>query len=253
VVWRNDLREPFGDAVPDENPLGLGVFEYPLMESHYYRDKETGNLYAMYRDAYDPRIGRFPQSDPIGLGGGVNTYAYVESDPLRKVDPTGEFGVWGAVAGAVLDLSFQMLVEGRALKCVDWSDVALAGAAGALGSGLLAGAGKLTKGAKTSARARAQFRKMHNLPGKNSPDYQEAHHWLFASKEGIGKFVPNAIKEQPWNLSPLNFRVHRDIHAGAYTAAERWFIQTPGWAKGLEVSFGGLLGATVLQDDCECR
>jgi RHS repeat-associated protein len=99
VVWRNDLREPFGDAVPDENPSGLGVFEFPLMESHYYRDKETGNLYAMYRDAYDPRIGRFPQSDPIGLGGGVNAYAYVWLSPLMFVDPFGLFECWWSDLG----------------------------------------------------------------------------------------------------------------------------------------------------------
>jgi hypothetical protein len=63
VIWRNDNIEPFGDSVPDENPSGLGAFEFPMMLSLYYRDKETGNFYAMQRDAYSPAIGRFPQSD----------------------------------------------------------------------------------------------------------------------------------------------------------------------------------------------
>jgi uncharacterized protein RhaS with RHS repeats len=44
----------------------------------------------MYRDAYSPGIGRFPQSDPIGIQGGNNTYAYVESSPLAWADRTGE-------------------------------------------------------------------------------------------------------------------------------------------------------------------
>src|SRR6267378_3103364 len=61
TVWRWDQQEPFGDSVPDENPSGLGVFEFPQSISLYYRDKETGNLYAMRRDAYSPPIGRFPQ------------------------------------------------------------------------------------------------------------------------------------------------------------------------------------------------
>jgi hypothetical protein len=44
--------------------------------------------YNDYRD-YDPSNGRYVQSDPLGLGGGVNSYAYVDADPIRTVDPTG--------------------------------------------------------------------------------------------------------------------------------------------------------------------
>src|SRR5207244_10097003 len=86
---RDDNTEPFGNSAPDDDPSGLGVFEFPLMLSLYYRDRETGNFYAMQRDAYNPLIGRFPQSDPIGLLGGINTYAYAGNDPLRFTDPPG--------------------------------------------------------------------------------------------------------------------------------------------------------------------
>jgi RHS repeat-associated protein len=89
TVWRYDNTEPFGDSALDENPSGLGVFEFPLMLSLYYRDRETGNFYATQRDGYNPLISRFPQSDPIGLLGGINTYAYVGNDPLRFTDPLG--------------------------------------------------------------------------------------------------------------------------------------------------------------------
>lgn len=87
--WRWDQQEPFGDNPADENPVNLGAFEFPLRLSNYYADKETGNLYAMYRDAYSPGIGRFSQSDPIGLVAGLNTYSYVDADPLRLRDPLG--------------------------------------------------------------------------------------------------------------------------------------------------------------------
>jgi RHS repeat-associated protein len=53
-----------------------------------YYDAETGKHYNYYRD-YDPAIGRYIQSDPIGLKGGINTYAYADSNPLALVDSKG--------------------------------------------------------------------------------------------------------------------------------------------------------------------
>jgi RHS repeat-associated protein len=90
TVWRNDNTEPFGDAVPNGDPGNTGdAFDFALRISRYYQDKETGNLYAQQRDAYDPAIGRFPQSDPLGLIAGLNTYLYVEGNPVVKIDPFG--------------------------------------------------------------------------------------------------------------------------------------------------------------------
>jgi RHS repeat-associated protein len=92
LVWRRPHHEPFSVSPPDENPSGLGVFEFPLAESNYYDDRETGMRYAMNRDCYDPETGRFCESDPIGLQGGINTYLYVDGSPLLYIDPLGEAG-----------------------------------------------------------------------------------------------------------------------------------------------------------------
>jgi RHS repeat-associated protein len=90
TVWRWDQGEPFGNNPPDENPSGLGAFEFPLRLPGQYYDKETNLAYNYFRD-YDPAIGRYTQSDPVGLDAGLNTYAYIRGNPLTYTDSRGLF------------------------------------------------------------------------------------------------------------------------------------------------------------------
>ena len=89
LLWRWDNTDPFGNNAANENPGGQATFKYGLRFPGEYFDAETGTHYNYHRD-YDPLVGRYEQSDPIGLKGGVNTYSYVGGNPLYRFDPTGE-------------------------------------------------------------------------------------------------------------------------------------------------------------------
>lgn len=90
--WRWEQAEGFGSNAPNEQPTATQPkVTFNLRYPGQYFDAETATHYNYFRD-YNPQTGRYTTSDPIGLNGGINTYTYVENDPLRKVDPLGLMG-----------------------------------------------------------------------------------------------------------------------------------------------------------------
>ena len=89
VVWDWN-GEPFGSASPIINPGVKGDFVFNLRFPGQYFDAETHLHYNYYRE-YDSSMGRYVESDPIGLNGGINTYAYGLGNPISNTDPTGLF------------------------------------------------------------------------------------------------------------------------------------------------------------------
>nr|WP_295781704.1 RHS repeat-associated core domain-containing protein [Rhodoferax sp.] len=89
ITWRA-VSEAFGKTFVDTTlaPTTTAATINNLRFPGQVEDPETGTHYNMMRD-YDPSIGRYVQSDPIGLKGGLNTYAYVENYPLFAIDPQG--------------------------------------------------------------------------------------------------------------------------------------------------------------------
>jgi len=94
TVWEWPL-DTFGAAPANENPSGLGTFSFNLRFPGQYYDAETGLHYNYFRD-YDPSIGRYVESDPIGLKAGSNTYAYAKTNPIDESDPLGLLGSRGS-------------------------------------------------------------------------------------------------------------------------------------------------------------
>ena len=88
-VWFWD-HDPFGNGQP------TGSFNYNLRFPGHFYDQSTGLFYNYYRD-YDPSTGRYLESDPIGLAGGTNTYAYAGGNPVGNTDPLGLVLLQGSV------------------------------------------------------------------------------------------------------------------------------------------------------------
>ena len=123
--WQWEQQEPFGVNVPDENPSALGVFEFALRFPGQYFDKETNLHYNYFRD-YDAGLGRYIQSDPIGLRGGINTYLYVKGSTLRYRDPRGLSGALVAEAALISGIACLLtpgckeLLEKPIRACGEW-------------------------------------------------------------------------------------------------------------------------------------
>jgi len=93
-VWTwSYLGNAFGDIAPS------GSVMVNLRFAGQYYDSESGLFYNWNR-YYDPQTGRYVSSDPIGLAGGLNTFAYAMANPALYTDPEGLCG--GACIGVII-------------------------------------------------------------------------------------------------------------------------------------------------------
>jgi RHS repeat-associated protein len=83
AVWAAEI-EPYGQAHVQVNEPD---FDCRLRFPGHYYDPETGLHYNRFR-YYDPNLGRYLQSDPLGVAGGINLYGYTPR-PLNSVDIRG--------------------------------------------------------------------------------------------------------------------------------------------------------------------
>lgn len=106
-VWQA-IATPFGKATVDEDVDGNG--EKVVMNLRFpgqYYDGESGLHYNYFR-TYDPELGRYLTSDPIGLFGGVNTFEYAGGNPMIYSDYYGlksSIGIGGQIGSTTVGVS----------------------------------------------------------------------------------------------------------------------------------------------------
>jgi RHS repeat-associated protein len=90
AIWRWALvNDPFGEAAPNTDlDADSTHFVLNMRFPGQVYDAETGLHYNYFRD-YEPGVGRYVESDPIGILGGLNSYVYVDNKPLELMDANG--------------------------------------------------------------------------------------------------------------------------------------------------------------------
>jgi RHS repeat-associated protein len=132
ITWRT-YNEAFGKTTIDQTVAATSsaTTTNNLMFPGQYEDAEIGTRYNYFRN-YDSNLGRYIESDPIGLRGGMNTFTYSSSQPLSQIDMLGlcSYMGWFTVdEGKIHDFKNDDRIVGRtytlrfqygAMKCDVW-------------------------------------------------------------------------------------------------------------------------------------
>lgn len=149
VVWEAEYK-PFGEA--DVNPNSEVVNNIRLPGQYY--DAKT-RLHYNYHRYYDPAIGRYLRTDPIGLAGGINPFLYSWANPINFIDLYGlEFSdIFPGIKKAIVEgAKGGTYAVGEATKAT--ADIAMHGhplAQTALGIAFVSEAAPLTAAAAIAA------------------------------------------------------------------------------------------------------
>ena len=154
---------------------------------------------------YDPEVGRWLAKDPTGFAGeDTNLYAYVDSDPVNQIDPSGTVAVPVVVAGVAVFAEIMLATD----------DSQVAWAIGTAGFGVLAGRlvtplfkwavnGRriATRAAQVGGMCFAAGTMVHTPDGPRAIEQLEPGDWVMASPPGGGEPKPKRVLRALWTPS----------------------------------------------------
>jgi len=83
AIWEwSSKGEAFGNQLPNMDADGDGAAFEVALRFPGQKATDTSGMFHNYQWDYDPAVGRYSQSDPIGLSGGISTYGNVEGRPF---------------------------------------------------------------------------------------------------------------------------------------------------------------------------
>ncbi|MBH1791465.1 RHS repeat-associated core domain-containing protein, partial [Stenotrophomonas maltophilia] len=158
-IWEwSNKSEVFGNQIPSADPDGDGVaFELALRFPGQQATDASGLFYNHHRE-YDPAVGRYSQSDPIGLRGGISTYGYVGGNSLSLIDPLGLRNVHKTAVAIGNAINAGRLLASGTLRIaggLGMEGAVVTAAPGSASIGL--GVWNITSGQKAWARAEQQW------------------------------------------------------------------------------------------------
>jgi RHS repeat-associated protein len=99
--------DPYGQFINSSIQNQQPEFGYAGMQYH-----APSGLYLTKYRAYNPQDGRWLSRDPIGELGGINLYAYVEGNPVNRIDPTGLDWIYSQSTGQLTNSNSPSVVVG---------------------------------------------------------------------------------------------------------------------------------------------
>jgi len=269
LVW-SAAYEPFGKATittPAATADSPTITTNLRLPGQYF-DDETG-LHYNFRRYYDPSIGRYVTSDPIGIIAGINYYVYVIGNPLMYYDPYGLYR-WDEFiddsanfsAGFGDSLSFGLtgyIRNGLGIQSVNKCSSAyrngeIADIVFELGSmGLSAGLKSLAAGASRKAvRSGTRpflnaFREANGLKG----GFVHHSNPLFGHPGGVGTMFPTGGLPAWFNSGNWNLKWFAD--RASHNAEHRWMRGLENtWRASVNPGTTGVRTARDIADNCGC-